>query len=45
MARLALHTVALRDQIVSAIESAFPAPISSNEIAALLPPDRMQLVR
>lgn len=38
MARLAPRMVALRDQIVSAIGSAFPAAISSNEIAALLPP-------
>ncbi|MCA2247559.1 hypothetical protein JF729_07080 [Mycobacterium intracellulare] len=38
MTRLAPHTIALRDQIVSAVENAFPAPITSNEIAALLPP-------
>ena len=30
MTRLAPHTVALRDQIVSAVAAAFPAPISSN---------------
>ena len=38
MTRLAPHTVALRDQIVSAVAAAFPAPISSNQIATLLPP-------
>lgn len=38
MTRLAPHTIALRDQIVATIASVFPAPISSTEIAALLPP-------